>query len=90
MKFFDNIFCIDLVENGSKIQVNDKNKKEYVEAYCMAKMNKEIQAQIITLMKGIREIIPHDLISLLSENELGLVLSGFTKIDGFLITQNYR
>lgn len=85
MKFFDKIFCVDLVENGREIQVNEGNKKEYVKKYCLAKMNKEIRTQTHTLMKGIMEIIPHDLISLLTENELGLILSGITKIDGYLI-----
>jgi len=78
------MFCVDLIENGSEIQVTENNKKDYVKAYCLAKMNKEIRAQIHTLMKGIREIIPNDLITLLTENDLGLILSGFTKIDGYL------
>lgn len=46
-------------------------------------MNKEIRTQTHTLMKGVLEIIPYDLISLLNENELGLALSGFTTIDGY-------
>ena len=46
-------------------------------------MNKEIRAQTHTLMKGILEIIPHDLINLISESELGIILSGISKIDRF-------
>ena len=82
-KFFDKILCVDLVENGREIQVNESNKKEYVKTFCLAKMNKEIRTQTHTLMKGIMEIIPHDLIGLLTENDLGLILSGTTKINGF-------
>ena len=48
-------------------------------------MNKEIRAQTHTLMKGILEIIPIDLINLISESELGIILSGISKIDGFFI-----
>ena len=84
IKFFDKTLCIDLIENGRSILVNESNKKDYVKSYCLAKMNKEIRTQTHTLMKGILEIIPFDLISLLNENELGLVLSGFTTIDGKL------
>ena len=62
--------------------MNELNKKDYVKAFCLAKMNKEIRAQSHTFMKGINEIIPYDLISLLQENELGIILSGITKIDG--------
>ena len=62
--------------------MTEKNKKEYVKAFCLAKMNKEIRTQTHTLMKGILEIIPHDLLNLLNENELGMILSGISKIDG--------
>ena len=85
MNFFDKIVCVDLIENGGNIKVNENNKKEYVKAYCSAKMNKEIRTQAYTIMKGILEIIPYDLINLLTENDLGLILSGITKIDGFFL-----
>ena len=62
--------------------MTEKNKKEYVKAFCLAKMNKEIRTQTHTLMKGILEIIPHDLLNFLNENELGMILSGISKIDG--------
>ena len=71
-----------MIENGREIQVTESNKKDYVKAFCLAKMNKEIRTQTHTLMKGILEIVPHDLISMLTESELGIVLSGITKIDG--------
>ena len=54
-----------------------------MKAFCLAKMNKEIRAQTFTLMKGIFEIIPYDLLNLLNEKELGMVFSGIPKIDGF-------
>ena len=82
MKFFDKTYNIDLIENGKNTPVDESNKKEYVKAFCLAKMNKEIRTQTHTLMKGIIEVIPHDLISLLNESELGMVLSGIGKIDG--------
>lgn len=83
IKFFDKTLCIDLIENGRNILVTESNKKDYVKSFCLAKMNKEIRTQTHTLMKGILEIIPYDLISLLNENELGLAMSGFTTIDGY-------
>lgn len=82
IKFFEKTLCIDLIENGRNIPVNEENKKDYVKLFCLAKMNKEIRTQTHTLMKGVLEIIPFDLITLLHENELGLVLSGFSTIDG--------
>jgi len=84
VKFFDKTCLIDLIENGREIQVTESNKKDYVKAFCLAKMNKEIRTQTHTLMKGILEIIPHDLMNFLNESELGMVLSGISKIDGFL------
>ena len=71
------------IKNGRNILVTESNKKDYVKALCLAKMSKEIRAQTYTLMKGIQEIIPYDLMNLLTANELGIVLSGITKIDGF-------
>ena len=81
-QFFDKTFCINLIENGQEIPLTEENKKEYVKAFCLAKMNKEIRTQTHTLMKGILEIIPHDLIDLLNESELGMALSGISVIDG--------
>ena len=82
MNFFDKTYNIDLIENGKNTPVDESNKKKYVKAFCLAKMNKEIRTQTHNLMKGIIEVIPHDLISLLNESELGMVLSGIGKIDG--------
>ena len=82
IKFFDQLISIDLKENGKNIAVTEANKKEYIELFCLAKMNKEIRAQAYTIRKGILEIIPADLLELLHENELGMVISGINKIEG--------
>jgi len=72
-----------LIENGREIKVTEANKNDFVKAFCLAKMNKEIRAQTHTIMKGILEIIPQDLMDMMHESEFGMLLSGITKIEGF-------
>ena len=82
MSFFDKLITLNLAEGGENIPVTEKNKKDYVKKFCHAKMISEIHAQTSSLVKGFLEVIPGDLLFLLDENELGLKLAGYSKVDG--------
>ena len=45
-------------------------------------MSDSIQTPAIEFMKGIEDLIPRQALRLLSESELGLMLSGMPKLDG--------
>ena len=83
-KEFDCVKTIELIENGSQIDVNESNKKEFVKAVAYAKMAKEIESQTESLMHGITEIIPLQELSLINEQDLGVRLAGVPDINGSL------
>lgn len=64
--------------------MNELNKKKYIKEYCHSKMVKEIKAQTYSIMTGLYEVIPIDLIKILDEREFGMLLSGISTIDGSL------
>lgn len=84
IKEFDELKTIELVENGSKIAVNESNKKEFVKAMAYAKMAREIEKQTEALIEGIQELIPIHALSILTEKDLGLRLAGMPDIDSLL------
>lgn len=57
---------IELKENGSCIEVNESNKKEYVKAICAKRMTDDIQEYIIEIKKGIFDMIPKASFNLLT------------------------
>lgn len=71
----------DLIENGSKLEVTEQNKKEYVQAYCYEKMAKAINSQIEGFLGGFHELIPKNIVSIFNSQELELMISGLPDID---------
>jgi len=72
---------VELVENGKNIQVNNENKREYVEKLAYFKLYKEIQKQVDNFLEGFYELIPKDLISIFNYKELELLISGLPSFD---------
>eukprot|EP01084_Bolivina_argentea_P071136 129372_1 len=71
----------NLCENGSQIDVNDLNKKEYIKLIADFKMTKQICKQIAAFKEGLHILIPHWLISIFTWPELDLLICGMPDID---------
>ncbi|XP_058874630.1 E3 ubiquitin-protein ligase HUWE1 [Acipenser ruthenus] len=71
----------DLKPNGGNILVTEDNKKEYVHLVCQMKMTGAIRKQLAAFLEGFYEIIPKRLISIFTEQELELLISGLPTID---------
>ncbi|XP_041429057.1 E3 ubiquitin-protein ligase HUWE1 isoform X4 [Xenopus laevis] len=71
----------DLKPNGANILVTEENKKEYVHLVCQMKMTGAIRKQLAAFLEGYYEIIPKRLISIFTEQELELLISGLPTID---------
>ncbi|OXB77129.1 UNVERIFIED_CONTAM: hypothetical protein H355_007776 [Colinus virginianus] len=77
----------DLKPNGANVLVTEENKKEYVHLVCQMRMTGEtgvwgaIRKQLAAFLEGFYEIIPKRLISIFTEQELELLISGLPTID---------
>ena len=72
---------IPLVPNGENIEVNDQNKKKYVELVVEFDLIKSTLAQTRVFLKGFREFIPRRLVKPFTETQLELLISGLPVID---------
>ncbi|UNI20237.1 HECT-type E3 ubiquitin transferase [Purpureocillium takamizusanense] len=72
---------VDLVPNGREISVTEENKQEYVRLVVEHKLLSSVKEQMENFLKGFHEIIPANLISIFSEQELELLISGLPDID---------
>ncbi|CRG96242.1 ubiquitin-protein ligase, putative [Plasmodium gallinaceum] len=75
----EDLECIDLIENGRNIIVNDKNKKLYIKLYINYKYNKLIKKKTEYFLKGLSQLIPTKWFKLFSPNELKTLISGNDK-----------
>ncbi|XP_069785223.1 E3 ubiquitin-protein ligase HUWE1 isoform X3 [Narcine bancroftii] len=71
----------ELKPNGAHIVATEENKKEYVHLVCQMKMTGAIRKQLAAFLEGFYEIIPKRLISIFTEQELELLISGLPTID---------
>lgn len=81
---FDNMGnhqTIDLVENGSNIDVTNDNKKEYISLMIKQKLVTSVEQQTAAFVEGFYNIIPLDNIQLFSPDELDLIICGIPDID---------
>ena len=53
----------ELVPGGKQIVVNEENKLEYIEKYCMSKMRDNFSTQIGKFLEGFHEVVPQECIS---------------------------
>ena len=78
---FGEVVTVDLIPNGRDIEVNDENKKEYVEKYTQWRIVDRVQEQFKAFMDGFNELIPEDLVTVFDERELELLIGGIAEID---------
>eukprot|EP01105_Mastigella_eilhardi_P021762 TRINITY_DN529_c2_g3_i1.p1 TRINITY_DN529_c2_g3~~TRINITY_DN529_c2_g3_i1.p1 ORF type:complete len:1003 (-),score=261.29 TRINITY_DN529_c2_g3_i1:65-2875(-) len=78
---FGRLQVVDLKPNGRQVPVTDENKREYVRLVVEHKLTTSIVKQIEAFLAGFRELVPQELTSVFSENELELLISGLPEID---------
>ena len=71
----------DLVKDGANILVTERNKQDYVQKLCFAKMAKGIEDQLKHFLQGFHQLIPSHLIKIFTHKELELMISGLPEID---------
>ena len=71
----------DLKADGANMPVTNANKKEYVKLISQMKMTVSIRSQIKAFLDGFYDIIPKHLISIFTDTELELLISGLPTID---------
>lgn len=85
-------FCIDRIINGAvhkynlkpkgeTIEITDENKLEYFDLYCQYEMAKGIEEPLNEIRNGLKSLIPMDLLSNFTPEELERLLCGESKID---------
>jgi E3 ubiquitin-protein ligase HUWE1 len=72
---------VDLIPNGSQIQVTDDNKFEYVRLVAHHRMTSAISSQIEAFLSGFYDLIPPELICIFSPAELELLICGLPDVN---------
>jgi hypothetical protein len=67
---------IELIPNGKKIRVDDRNKWEFIVKKCHHMAYKCVKPQLDSLADGFHTVIPFEWIKLFSPEELEAALSG--------------
>lgn len=78
---FGEMVTIELKTGGADIEVNEENKKDYVDAVVEYRISKRVKEQFEAFMSGFSELIPQDLITVFDERELELLIGGMSEID---------
>lgn len=78
---FGELITVELKPGGEHIEVNEENKKEYVDLVVQYRIARRIKDQFGAFMEGLLELIPKDLITVFDERELELLIGGMSEID---------
>src|SRR5690242_19867619 len=81
MPFVDGQRVVDLKPNGRNIEVTDENKLEYIELRTKWILLKSISSQLASLMKGLFDVIPPEILAVFDHQELELLMCGVPEID---------
>ncbi|OQR81711.1 HECT E3 ubiquitin ligase, partial [Thraustotheca clavata] len=71
----------ELKPNGANIAVTDANKEEYLNLLLKHYMFDSVQDQVTSLLKGLFDVIPRNLLTVFDYQELELLICGVPKID---------
>ncbi|CAO2650868.1 Nn.00g091650.m01.CDS01 [Neocucurbitaria sp. VM-36] len=78
---FGEMQVVDLIENGRTIPVTEDNKHEYIRLITEHRLAGAVQEQLEHFLKGFHDIVPAELVSIFSEQELELLISGLPDIN---------
>ncbi|XP_075155256.1 hecw ubiquitin protein ligase isoform X2 [Haematobia irritans] len=71
----------ELKPGGKNLIVNEKNKKEYLERMIKWRLERGVQEQTESLVRGFYEVVDSRLVSVFDARELELVIAGTAEID---------
>lgn len=71
----------ELKPGGKNIVVTEKNKKEYLERIIKWRLERGVQEQTESLVRGFYEVVDPRLVSVFDARELELVIAGTAEID---------
>ncbi|XP_059617829.1 E3 ubiquitin-protein ligase HECW2 isoform X1 [Phlebotomus argentipes] len=71
----------ELKPGGKNVGVNEKNKKEYLERMVKWRLERGVQEQTESLVKGFYEVVDPRLVAVFDARELELVIAGTAEID---------
>lgn len=82
----------ELRPGGKNIIVNEKNKKEYLDRMIKWRLERGVQEQTESLVRGFYEVVDARLVSVFDARELELVIAGTAEIDinDWRINTEYR
>ena len=78
---FGEMQVVDLIENGREIPVTEDNKQEYIRLITEHRLTGSVNEQLENFLKGFHDIVPAELVSIFSEQELELLISGLPDIN---------
>jgi E3 ubiquitin-protein ligase HUWE1 len=78
---FGEMQTVDLIENGRNIPVTEENKHEYIRLITEHRLTGAVQEQLREFLRGFHDIVPAELVSIFSEQELELLISGLPDIN---------
>ncbi|DBA05204.1 TPA: hypothetical protein N0F65_005054 [Lagenidium giganteum] len=71
----------ELIPGGANIEVNDSNKREYVERQVQYLLVERVAPQMYAFLKGVYQVLPHNLLALFHVDELDFVLCGTDELN---------
>lgn len=72
---------VDLIEDGRNVPVTEDNKHEYIRLITEHRLTGAVHEQLEHFLKGFHDIVPAELVSIFSEQELELLISGLPDIN---------
>eukprot|EP01068_Selenidium_serpulae_P007508 Selendium_serpulae@DN4740_c0_g1_i1.p1 len=78
---FGSDVTVDLIKDGQNVDVDEDNKRTYVELLTQYKLKTAINEQLEALRKGLFTVIPPSLLAVFDAQELELLLNGRSRID---------
>ncbi|KAF2130849.1 hypothetical protein P153DRAFT_312876 [Dothidotthia symphoricarpi CBS 119687] len=78
---FGEMQIVDLMENGRNIPVTEDNKHEFIRLMTEFRLTRAVEEQLEHFLKGFHDIVPAELVSIFSEQELELLISGLPDIN---------
>ncbi|KAH3905564.1 HECT-type E3 ubiquitin transferase [Parastagonospora nodorum] len=78
---FGEMQVVDLIDNGREIPVTEDNKHEYIRLITEHRLTGSVREQLDHFLKGFHDIVPSTLVSIFSEQELELLISGLPDIN---------
>jgi E3 ubiquitin-protein ligase HUWE1 len=78
---FGEMQTVDLIENGRNIPVTEDNKHEYIRLITEYRLTGAVEEQLKEFLRGFHDIVPAELVSIFSEQELELLISGLPDIN---------